>query len=52
MQYPLDNMIVKTINNLNMSDIVLRTAAPNQAITGKKHVKGVLDVEVCKSSFF
>ena len=41
-----DNISAKKINNLNMTDLVWRTTAPGQIITGKKHLKGNLDVEV------
>ena len=41
-----DNINVKNINDLTMSDVVLRTMAPGQVITGKKNLNGTMNIEV------
>ena len=41
-----DNISAKKINNLNMSDVALRTMAPGQVITGKKNLIGSMHIEV------
>lgn len=41
-----DNISAKKINDLNMSDVALRTMAPGQVITGKKNLIGSMHIEV------
>ncbi len=41
-----DNISAKKINNLNMTDLVWKTMAPGQVITGKKNLTGKMDIQV------
>lgn len=41
-----DSLTVPSINGLNMSDIVWKTAGPGQVITGRKLLNNTLDIDV------